>query len=103
MLGALSRNARALVSMGNIERLRELFAAQPGLAKELQPQGSLLAYLPDDEDVAMDVAELLLANGADPRVKNAHGVDAISNLEKRGLEGVADMLRNAPEGLRHDG
>jgi ankyrin repeat protein len=94
MLGALSRDPGSLAAMGNLERLREVFAADPGLARQTDPNSSLFAYLQGDEDVAMEVAEFLLAHGADPRLKNKHGVDAIECLEKRGLESVAKLLRS---------
>jgi hypothetical protein len=94
LLGGLSRTARALVRMGNLERLRELFAESPTLAMETNENGSLFAYLPQEEDRAAAIAELLLAFGADPRVRNQEGLNAIQYLEQQGLDAVADMLES---------
>ena len=93
MLGALSRTPRALARMGNVERLRELFAEDPGLAKLVNKNGSLFFYLPDDEDLAFEVADLLLAHGADPMVKSTEGLNAMEVLERRGLDAIVEMLR----------
>lgn len=46
--------------MGNLDRLRELFQAEPHLAQDVDKHGSLFFHLPDDEDAATDIAELLL-------------------------------------------
>jgi uncharacterized protein len=94
LLGELSRNARALVWMGNLKRLRELFAEDPELAKATDASGSLFSHLPDDEDLAAQVAELLLAYGADPSVPNQEGLDAVASSEKRGLDAVVDILKS---------
>jgi ankyrin repeat protein len=93
MLGALSRHPGALANMGNVARLRELFAAEPALAKVSSRYGSLFAYLPDEEDLAIEVAEVLLAYGTDPEVKNNDGLTAIEVLERRGLDEVVELLR----------
>ena len=79
--------------MGNVERLRELFAEDPGLAKLVNKNGSLFFYLPDDEDLAFEVADLLLAHGADPMVKGTEGLNAMEVLERRGLDAIVEMLR----------
>jgi ankyrin repeat protein len=94
LLGNLSRCTRELVEMGNLDRLRELFEAEPQLAREVGKNGSLFAHLPDDEDLASDVAELLLAYGADPVARNAQGHSAIEELDKRGLPDLAEILRS---------
>lgn len=93
LLGKLSRSARDLVEMGNLERLRELFDSQPQLARKVNGDGSLFVHLPDDEDLAMEIAELLLAYGADPAAKDKHGRDAIETLDKRGYPDLAEALR----------
>ena len=68
MLGAVSRNVWALCRMGNVARLRELFAEDPKLARTTDDRASPFFALPEDEDRAFEIAELLLASGADPRV-----------------------------------
>jgi ankyrin repeat protein len=94
-LGGLSRSPKSLVRMGHLERLRELFAAEPSLAKTIDANGSLYFYLPEDEERALEIAELLHAHGADPRARNSNGANAIEQLEKRALSAVADWLRSA--------
>ncbi|MEJ0035088.1 MAG: hypothetical protein WDO68_03215 [Gammaproteobacteria bacterium] len=94
MLGSLSRTPGALVNMGNVARLRELFTADPGLAKFANKNGSLFCYLPDDEDLALEIAELLLAHGADPTVKNSEGLNAMESLERSGLDEVVELLKS---------
>jgi ankyrin repeat protein len=92
ILSRLSRKPRALASLGSIERLRELFAEEPTLARAADERGSLLFCLPDDEERALEVAELLLAHGADPRVTDKDGTTAAEQAEKQGLDAVADLL-----------
>jgi uncharacterized protein len=95
ILGAVSRNAVALVWMGNVPRLRELFAEEPELATTTNQHGSLFFALPEDEDRAFEVAQLLLANGADPRVTSPDDTTAAEYAEKQGLDAVADLLATA--------
>ncbi len=95
ILSRLSRKPWALARLGNIERLRELFDEAPTLARTADEGGSLLFCLPDDEERALEVAELLLAYGADPRVTDKDGTTAAEHAEKRGLDPVADLLREA--------
>ena len=94
LLGALSREPHMLVRMGNVTRLRELFAADPGLARVTHKNGSLFSYLPDDEDLALEVAELLLAHGADPTVKTSEGLNALELLERGGYDEVVELLKS---------
>jgi ankyrin repeat protein len=95
MLGALSRSPRALVRLGNVARLHELFGQEPALAKLVNKNGSLFFYLPDDEDHALDVAELLLAYGANPTVNDTEGLNAMEALERRGLHETVELLKSA--------
>ena len=94
MLGAVSRNPHALVQMGHTTRLRQLFAEQPELAKLANENGSLFFDLPQDEDLALAVAELLIASGTDPRVTDRKGTTAIAHAEMHGLDAVADLLES---------
>ena len=73
-------------------RLRELFAENPDLAKTTDEHASPLFALPEDEDRALEIAELLLANGADPRVVSEDGTTAAEYAQKQGLGAVADLL-----------
>jgi ankyrin repeat protein len=42
----------------------------------------------------MEIVELLLANGADPTVRNKEGMTAADCAKKRGLYDVAKLLRS---------
>jgi len=53
-------------------------------------------WLPqDDEARAMEVAELLLAHGADPTLRNNDGETAADRAAKAGLLEVADLLNHS--------
>jgi ankyrin repeat protein len=95
LLGRLSHDTRTLVRMGNIERLREIFAREPDLAKFADDNGSLLFWLPEDEDRAAVVTEFLLAHGVDPLLRNEDGATAAECAEKWGLDAVVDLLRSS--------
>jgi ankyrin repeat protein len=92
LLGRLSHDTRTLVRMGNTERLRELFAREPDLANFVDDNGSLLFWLPEDEDCAVEIAEFLLAHGVDPLLENKDGSTAAEFARKWGLNAVADLL-----------
>jgi ankyrin repeat protein len=95
LLGRVSHDTRTLVRMGNIERLRELFAREPELAKVVNDDGSLLFWLPDDEDCAAEVTEFLLAQGIDPLLKNRDGSTAAECAERQGLVAAPELLRSS--------
>jgi uncharacterized protein len=95
MLGAMSRSPKALVWMGHAARLRQLLAEDPRLAKSIDDDGSLFHTLPEDEDCAVEIAELLLAHGADARVKGKNGTTAIEYARNQGHETLADLLTRA--------
>ena len=94
LLGGVSRNVRALCRMGNTARLRELFAADPRLAQSSDGLASPFFTLPDDEDRAFEIAALLLANGADPRVVREDGTTAAEHAQQQGHDAVADLLES---------
>lgn len=100
ILGGVSRNVWFLCRMGNVARLRKLFAENPELAKTTDKHASPLFALPEDEDRAFEVAELLLANGVDPRAVGEDGTTAAEYAQKLGLDAVADLLTTSI-GPRH--
>jgi uncharacterized protein len=51
--------------------------------------------LPDDDERAVDVAEFLLAHGADPTVKNPAGLTPAEAAKKRGLDEAAATISAA--------
>jgi ankyrin repeat protein len=48
--------------------------------------------LPDDEALALDVIEILLAHGADPTVKDDQGSTAADSARALGMQKVAARL-----------
>ena len=56
--------------------------------------GTPLFFLPDDEGRAVDMAEFLMARGADPRAKNKEGNTPEQAARKRGLDDAADVIRD---------
>jgi ankyrin repeat protein len=96
LLASYSRNFRALCFAGAVERLRELLAEEPGRAnREDRPGEPALFCLPDDEESAVEVAELLLSFGADPTFPNPLGQTPAQAARRRGLEDAAAMLEDA--------
>jgi hypothetical protein len=95
-LAPLSRDVFELTYLGMKERLRELFAQDPSLANAPHPRAGLtpLFCLPDDEDDALEMAELLLAYDANPDAMNKKGETAEQAARKRGLIDAAELMRH---------
>lgn len=93
-LAPISRDVRALASQARLERLAAVLDAEPELANQVMPGDSPtpLFCLPDDEDDAVAVVQLLLARGADPKRRNDKGDTAADAARKRGLDDVAVLL-----------
>jgi ankyrin repeat protein len=66
--------------------------AEPRLATLTGDGDPPLMYLPGDETRARAIAELFLAHGADPSLKNRDGMTAADLARKRGLDEAADLL-----------
>jgi len=94
-LAPLSRDVWELAYLGMTARLKELLEEDRALAKLASPKYGMtpLFCLPDDEDRAIEVTELLLAFGADPSAKNKDGVTAEEAAQRRGMTDVADLMR----------
>lgn len=93
-LSRFTRDVFRLTFIGNIERLRELLSAEPDLAKRFSDGNTPLMWLPDDEARAIEIVELLLAYGADPRIKSKEGMTAADLADKRGLYNAGEVLRS---------
>jgi uncharacterized protein len=96
VIAPFSRDIRGLCFTGAIDRLAELFAADRSLASAItRGDEAPLFALPDDDERAVDVAELLLAHGADPSVKNRAGLTPAEAAKKRGLDEAAAAISAA--------
>lgn len=94
LLAGYTRDVGNLVFLGKVERVRTLLHEQP------QAAGSaLLFWLPEDEDAAIEIIELFLANGADPVVRRRQdGMTAAQLARRRGLLRAAARLDAAANG-----
>lgn len=91
----VSSDLFSLVFLGKLERVRSLLDAQPSLLKTVQGGNTALFRLPDaDEDLALEMAELLLSRGADASFKNGAGRTAADEAERKGMDALAELLRS---------
>ncbi len=96
LLAPYSRNVRGLCFAGALERLRVLLEEEPDRAnREDRPGEPALFCLPDDEDKAVALAELLLSFGADPTFRNPLGLTPAEAARRRGLDEAADVIEEA--------
>ncbi|MEP7209480.1 MAG: ankyrin repeat domain-containing protein [Alphaproteobacteria bacterium] len=100
LLAPLSRNIRALCFSCSLDRLRELFTAEPELVNQpIRPNEPPIFCLPnDDDELAVEVAELLLSFGASVHVRNDAGLTPAESARKEGLEEAAALLEEAASG-----
>jgi ankyrin repeat protein len=91
-IAPVSRDVRGLCFCGAIDHLAALLAEDPTLSSRPSRGELPLFCLPDDDERAVEVAELLLAHGADASVRNTEGLTPAQVALRRGLEEVADLL-----------
>lgn len=97
-LESLSRDVRALAANGCTARLETVLREDASLANHTLTRvdnPTPLFCLPDDEDLAATIAQILLANGANPKVKDAKGRTPADVARFRGLVEAADLLAPA--------
>ena len=88
-----SSNLRGLCFAGAVERLRALLEEEPDGVNREEPSGQTpLFCLPGNEDKAVEVAELLLAFGADREFRDPSGQTPGQAARRRGLEEAADLI-----------
>jgi ankyrin repeat protein len=100
-LAPLSRDVRALASLADRERLETVLESEPALANhrlDVEDAPTPLFCLPDDEDAAMELAEILLRHGADAKLRNNHGQTPAQMARRRGLDDAADLIEEAAHG-----
>ena len=96
LLGRYSRDVWELVYSGRLERVRELLAEDPELAKLAGGGQTLLMWLPpQDEQLALGMARLLIDHGADASLRNNEGQTAADRAMAQGMVDVAALLREA--------
>ncbi|MBD0413796.1 ankyrin repeat domain-containing protein [Oryzicola mucosus] len=92
-LAALSGDVCGLCQAARLEQLEVLLQADAGLANTRTRSGlPPLFTLPDDDGQAADVAELLLAAGADATARNPAGLTPADVARQRGLFDTATLL-----------
>lgn len=93
LIGRVSQDIWELVYVGNVDRVREVLHERPELAKASSGGHTPLMWLPpDDEPRALEIATLLIANGADPTLRNTEGQTAADRARRLGLLTLADYL-----------
>lgn len=101
LLARHTRRVDELIAAGRSERLRELFEAEPALARP-RPGWAPLCFLcadaPGDVAAAQATLELLLQHGADPHATNRDGKTAAELAEERGHDDIAELLWSARAG-----
>jgi hypothetical protein len=95
LLSGVSRDVIALVRSGKLERLRAVLVDDPSLAHATRDGRTALFFVSAPEELAVEIAELLLAGGVDPSFRDADGMTAADAAAKSGLEDLADLLREA--------
>ena len=104
LLVPVSTNVWSLTYLGRVDRLREVLASAPQLARETTARGvTPLFWLPADDERAAAVVDLLLAHGADPAIQSAEGRTAEGIARERGLDGAAATLAAACNGTSSRG
>jgi ankyrin repeat protein len=99
LLSEHSRSAWEVGYLGRVDRLCALLHEKPERARGYDGETLLMYVPPDDEDRAMEVAELLLAHGADPAIRDPNGATAADRAERNGMYRVAALLRQ--RSVRH--
>jgi ankyrin repeat protein len=95
-MAVLSRDSRDIWTLcfrGYVDRVRTILGEEPALARIIGREGrTLLWWLPDDEGVAAEMLELLLATGADPAARSVDGGTAADWARRRGMGAIAERL-----------
>ena len=96
LLAPHSRDVWQLTYTGKLGRLREVLTENPEEARVVASGHTPLMWLPpEDEQNAVEVAQLLVGHGADASVTNSDGMTAADRAERLGMFRVAAFLRDA--------
>jgi hypothetical protein len=97
LLAPRSQALFVLCANGYVDRVRELLAAHPERARQSWKGETLLFWLPEDDDQATAILDLLLAHGANANVRRPDGRTAADAAERRALTKAAARLRRSAE------
>ncbi len=101
LLAPVSHNFRGLCNVGATDRLRELLTEEPDrVDRQDRPGETALFCLPDEEEKAVEVAELLLSFGADASFINGAGQTPAQAARRRGLDEAAELIEEASRAAR---
>jgi uncharacterized protein len=93
LLSEVSADVWLLAYLGKVARLAVVLEREPQRAREVTEDGvTPLWWLPNDERLALRVADLLVEHGADPVQRSRAGKTASDRARERGLVAVADRL-----------
>ena len=92
VLSARSRDVYDLCFEGYVDRVRAVLLEEPQRARS---QPSPLFWLPEDEDEALAIAEMLLDAGADAGRRNVANLTPADVAGRRGMPRLAARLRRA--------
>jgi uncharacterized protein len=96
-----SRDVWELTYLGKVDRLRVVLAEEPERARVVAGGHTPLMWLPPpDEQIALEIAQLIVGLGADPTLRNKDGLTAADIADRLGMNDVASYLRapHTPEG-----
>jgi uncharacterized protein len=101
LLSPYSRDIYALCEGGYVDRVRAVLGERPELARATWNDGaSLLFRLPDDEDAALAIADLLIAHGIDAGRRDMSARTPALVAERAGMPRLAARLREAESAHR---
>jgi hypothetical protein len=92
LLSTRSRDLYDLCFEGYVDRVRTVLREEPRRATS---QPSLLFWLPEDEDDALAMADMLLSAGAEAGKRNVANLTPAGVAERRGMPRLAARLRGA--------
>lgn len=91
-LSTVSRDVFAFVRLGNLDRLCAVLDDEPELVHAKLGGKSLPFFLTGPEERAIEIAEFLIARGADLKIKDGDGQTAGGIAAKHGFDDLAELL-----------